>query len=197
MDIKMLMEKLKNGDTLTREMRYEILESYKLIDVAWDSILNGLIIIDTDLRVKKFNHKISELFQMREDEIFKLDMSHVLKDIDVVDNIFINKRKFAYSDITLIIGSRKIDCFMDITPVAFNEKVIGAVLVIRESKQVRKEINKLVGFRANYTFDKIITKNKTMLELINTAKRISKTDCSVLIEGESGTGKETVCSIHP
>jgi len=89
MDIKMLMEKLKNGDTLTREMRYEILESYKLIDVAWDSILNGLIIIDTDLRVKKFNHKISELFQMREDEIFKLDMSHVLKDIDVVDNIFI------------------------------------------------------------------------------------------------------------
>ncbi|WP_414733383.1 sigma-54 interaction domain-containing protein [Acetobacterium carbinolicum] len=197
MDIKMLMEKLKNGDTLTREMRYEILESYKLIDVAWDSILNGLIIIDTDLKVKKFNHKILELFQMREDEIFKLDMSHVLKDIDVVDNIFINKRKFAYSDITLIIGLRKIDCFMDITPVAFNEKVIGAVLVIRESKQVRKEINKLVGFRANYTFDKIITKNKTMLELINTAKRISKTDCSVLIEGESGTGKELFAqSIH-
>ncbi|MEO1815100.1 MAG: sigma 54-interacting transcriptional regulator [Acetobacterium sp.] len=197
MEVKTLMEKLKNGDALTREMRYEIVDSYKLMDVALDSILNGLMIIDTELRVKKFNHKISELFQMSEADILKLDMSHVLKDIDVVDNILINKRKFSYSDITLFIGPRKIDCFLDITPVAFNEKVMGAVLVIRESKQVRKEINKLAGFRANYTFDKIITKNKTMLELINTARRISKTNCSVLIEGESGTGKELFAqSIH-
>ncbi|WP_296561844.1 sigma 54-interacting transcriptional regulator [uncultured Acetobacterium sp.] len=197
MEIVTLMEKLKNGDRLSQEMRTEIVDSYKLMDVALDSILNGLMIIDTELRVKKLNHKISELFQMTEEDILKLDMSDVLKDIDVVDNILINKRKFSYSDITLFIGSRKIDCFLDITPVAFNEKVMGAVLVIRESKQVRKEINKLAGFRANYTFDKIITKNKTMLELINTAKRISKTDCSVLIEGESGTGKELFAqSIH-
>jgi transcriptional regulator with PAS, ATPase and Fis domain len=74
---------------------------------------------------------------------------------------------------------------------------MGAVLVIRESKQVRKEINKLAGFRANYTFDKIITNNKTMMELITTAKRIAKTHCTVLIEGESGTGKELFAqSIH-
>lgn len=197
MEIKTLMAKLKNGDALTREMRHEIVDSYLLMDVALDSILNGLMIIDTELRVKKFNHKISELFQMSEEDILKLDMSDVLTDIDVVDNILINKRKFSYSDITLFVGPRKIDCFLDITPVASNEKVMGAVLVIRESKQVRKEINKLAGFRANYTFDKIITKNKTMLELINTAKRISKTNCSVLIEGESGTGKELFAqSIH-
>lgn len=197
MEIETLMEKLKNGDRLTQEMRTEIVDSYKLMDVALDSILNGLMIIDTELSVKKFNHKITELFQISVEEIFKLDMSDVLKDIDVVDNILINKRKFSYSDTTLFIGTRKIDCFLDITPVAFNDKVMGAVLVIRESKQVRKEINKLAGFRANYTFDKIITKNKAMLELINTARRISKTDCSVLIEGESGTGKELFAqSIH-
>ena len=170
MEVKTLLEKLKNGDALTPKMRDEIVDSYKLMDVAMDSILNGLMIIDTELRVKKFNHKIAELFQMSEADILRLDMSHVLKDIDVVDNILINKRKFSYSDITLFIGTRKIDCFLDITPVVFNDKVMGAVLVIRESKQVRKEINKLAGFRANYTFDKIITRNKTMLELINTAR---------------------------
>lgn len=197
MEVKTLLEKLKNGDALTPKMRDEIVDSYKLMDVAMESILNGLMIIDTELRVKKFNHKIAELFQMSEADILRLDMSHVLKDIDVVDNILINKRKFSYSDITLFIGTRKIDCFLDITPVVFNDKVMGAVLVIRESKQVRKEINKLAGFRTNYTFDKIITRNKTMLELINTARRISKTNCSVLIEGESGTGKELFAqSIH-
>lgn len=197
MEVMTLMEKLKNGDVMTQDMRSEIVDSYKLMDVALDSILNGLMIIDTELRIKKFNHKICELFQMDEAAILKLDMNVVLKEIDVVGNILINKRKFSYSDITLTIGSKQIDCFLDITPVVFNEKVMGAVLVIRESKQVRKEINKLAGFRANYTFDKIITKNKTMLELINTARRIAKTNCSVLIEGESGTGKELFAqSIH-
>lgn len=197
MEPRTLMEKFKNGDDLTQEMRYEIIDSYKLMDVALDSILNGLMIIGTDLKIKKINNKISELFQMGDDDIFQLDMNVVLKDIDIVNNIFINKRKFSYSDITLFIGHKKIDCFLDITPVAFNDKVMGAVLVIRESKQVRKEINKLAGFRANYTFEKIITNNKTMMELIITAKRISKTHCSVLIEGESGTGKELFAqSIH-
>lgn len=179
------------------EKQLAILESYKLMDVALDSILNGLMIIDTDLKIQKINNKVSEVFQMKDEDILKIDMGEVLKDVDIINNIFINKRKFSYSDITLFIGSKKVDCFLDITPVVFNDKVMGAVLVIRESKQVRKEINKLAGFRANYTFDKIITKNKTMIELINTAKRISRTTCTVLIEGESGTGKELFAqSIH-
>lgn len=107
MEIVTLMEKLNNGDRLSQEMRTEIVDSYKLMDVALDSILNGLMIIDTELRVKKFNHKISELFQISDEEIFKLDMSDVLKDIDVVDNILINKRKFSYSDTTLFYWNEK------------------------------------------------------------------------------------------
>lgn len=179
------------------EKQLAILESYRLMDVALDSILNGLMIIDTDLKIQKINNKIAELFQMDKEAIYKIDMDKVLKDVDIVNNIFINKHKFRYSDITLSLGHLKIECFLDITPIIFNDKVMGAVLIIREAKQVRKEINKLAGFRANYTFDKIITKNKTMIELINTAKRISKTNCSVLIEGESGTGKELFAqSIH-
>ena len=55
MEVKTLLEKLKNGDALTPKMRDEIVDSYKLMDVAMDSILNGLMIIDTELRVKKFN----------------------------------------------------------------------------------------------------------------------------------------------
>jgi len=179
------------------EKQLAILESYRLMDVALDSILNGLMIINTDLKIEKINNKIAELFQMEEEEILKLDMDLVMKDVDIVNNIFINKHKFRFSDITLSVGNKKIECFLDITPIIFNDKVMGAVLIIRETKQVRKEINKLAGFRANYTFDKIITKNSKMIELINTAKKISKTNCSVLIEGESGTGKELFAqSIH-
>ncbi|NTW72161.1 MAG: sigma 54-interacting transcriptional regulator [Eubacteriaceae bacterium] len=179
------------------EKQLAILESYRLMDIALDSILDGLMIIDTDMKIKRINNKIPELFKMDEEDVYKVDMNKVLKDVDIVNNIFINKHKFRYSDITLSLEHKKIECFLNITPIVFNEEVMGAVLVIREAKQVRKEINKLAGFKANYTFDNIITKNDRMIELINTAKRISNTNCSVLIEGESGTGKELFAqSIH-
>ena len=179
------------------ETQLAIVESYRLMDVALDSILNGLMIIDTDLKIQRVNHQVCKLFRMEEEAILKLEMDQILKDVDIVNNIFINKKKFRLSDITLVIGQKKIECFLDITPIISGEKVMGAVLVIRETKQVRKEINIQAGFRANYTFDKIITKNRNMIELINTAKRISRTNCSVLIEGESGTGKELFAqSIH-
>ncbi len=179
------------------ENQLAIVESYRLMDVALDSILNGLMIIDTDLKIQRVNHQVCKLFRMDEEDILRLEMGQILKDVDIVNNIFINKKKFRLSDITLVIGPKKIECFLDITPIISDGKIMGAVLVIRETKQVRKEMNIQAGFRANYTFDKIITKNKNMIELINTAKRISRTNCSVLIEGESGTGKELFAqSIH-
>jgi transcriptional regulator with PAS, ATPase and Fis domain len=70
-------------------------------------------------------------------------------------------------------------------------------MLMKEAKQVRKEVMRLAGFNANYTFDSIVTTDARMNELIGTAKKISKTNCSVLIEGESGTGKELYAqSIH-
>ncbi|SKC76522.1 sigma-54 interaction domain-containing protein [Maledivibacter halophilus] len=48
-----------------------------------------------------------------------------------------------------------------------------------------------------YSFDDLIGKDKEFIKSINLAKRIAKTDSSVLIYGETGTGKELFAqSIH-
>ncbi|MFN1922082.1 sigma 54-interacting transcriptional regulator [Clostridioides difficile] len=53
------------------------------------------------------------------------------------------------------------------------------------------------GQIARYTFKDIKTKNKNMVKCVELAKKISKSDLSVLIIGESGTGKELLSqSIH-
>lgn len=47
------------------------------------------------------------------------------------------------------------------------------------------------------SFDGIISKSKSIKKIIETVKKVAKTDVSVLITGESGTGKELVArSIH-
>ena len=53
------------------------------------------------------------------------------------------------------------------------------------------------GPRPGHSFDQIIGQDPGLLEVLNLASRISKTDASVLIEGESGTGKELIAeAIH-
>lgn len=172
------------------EKQFTILESYKLLDTTFDSILDGLMIMNSELKIYKFNNHIPEIFKMEEDEIYNINIKEVFKDFDIVSSIFNNKQKIKYSDITLFINDKKVECSLNISPIVMSDEVIGAVLVIREAKQMRKEISKLAGFRANYTFNNIITKNDKMKDLINTTKKIAKTNCSILVEAESGTGKE-------
>lgn len=179
------------------EKQFAILESYKLIDTAFDSMLDGIMIMNRDMKIYKFNQQIPELLKLDEKEIYNLSINETFRDFNIVNNIFNNKQKMKYSDVTLLINDKKIDCSLTISPIIMSDEVIGAVFLIREAKQVRKEISKLAGFKANYTFDSIITVNAKMQELIKTAKKISKTNCSVLIEGESGVGKELYAqSIH-
>ncbi|MGB4439088.1 MAG: sigma 54-interacting transcriptional regulator [Sedimentibacter sp.] len=179
------------------EKQLIIAESYNLMDTTFDAILSGIMIIDNNLKVMRINNMIRDLFHMEEKDILNIEISKLFRGIDIENNIFVNKNKMNFSDITIFIDNKKIECSLNISPIIVGDEVTGAVLVMREAKQVRKEVSKLAGFKANYTFDSIITTDNRMNELINTAKKISKTNCSVLIEGESGTGKELYAqSIH-
>jgi transcriptional regulator with PAS, ATPase and Fis domain len=174
-----------------------ISESYELIDTTFDSIVDGIMVIDSNLKVIKFNNKILDIFNMKDSEIYKIDIGKVFREMSIEKNIFVNKKKLHFSDITLFVDKNKIECFLNISPLILGNEVTGAVMFIREAKHVRNEVSKLAGFNAKYTFNNIVTNNARMKELIATAKKISRTNCSVLIEGESGTGKELYAqSIH-
>ena len=179
------------------EKQLVISESYNLMDTTFDSILDGIIVIDNKLNIVRINNKVPELFRMDEQDVFNIDIGKVLSGVDIENNIFKKKNKMGFSDLTISVDNKKIECSLNISPIIEGNSVNGAVIVMREAKQVIREVSKLAGFKANYTFDSIITVNDRMCELINMAKKISKTDCSVLIEGESGVGKELYAqSIH-
>ena len=56
--------------------------------------------------------------------------------------------------------------------------------------EIRKKISGSSSHVAKYTFEDIIGKSSVILKTIENAKRMSKSDSSILIEGETGTGKE-------
>ncbi|MHC1720303.1 MAG: sigma-54 interaction domain-containing protein [Clostridiaceae bacterium] len=98
------------------------------------------------------------------------------------------------------------------SPIKLNGKIIGAVSIDQDVTEyinltkhlmqvenqvnsLKEEINKIQ--EDNFSKLHVITKNKRMLELLDLAERMAKTDANVLIRGESGTGKELIAhTIH-
>jgi transcriptional regulator with PAS, ATPase and Fis domain len=155
------------------------------------------MVIDNKLKIVKINDRIPELFHMKESDVFNIDIGRIFGGVEIEKNIFVQKNKLSFSDLTISVDNKKIECSLNISPLIEGNVVTGAVILMKEAKQVIKEVSKLAGFKANYTFDSIITVNDKMQEIINMAKKVSKTNCSVLIEGESGVGKELYAqSIH-
>lgn len=73
----------------------------------------------------------------------------------------------------------------------------GMVLRFNETKRINRLVNRISGFKPNYTFDSIIGSSNTTKKMIYECKRAASSSSNILILGESGTGKELVAqAIH-
>ena len=79
-----------------------------------------------------------------------------------------------------------------------NDKIIPLLYKAVEKVHLQKKVQQLekrIGDK--YSFTTIIGKSKGIEEVINLAKKVAKTDSTVLLTGETGTGKEVFAqAIH-
>lgn len=76
-------------------------------------------------------------------------------------------------------------------------KVSGVLDIFHSHIQDFQRSKKFIALSANYTFNDIVCKSETMQDVINLAKRMSRSANTILVTGESGVGKELfVQSIH-
>ena len=79
-----------------------------------------------------------------------------------------------------------------------NDKIIPLLYKALEKVQLQKKVQQLEKrISDKYSFDTIIGKSKGLEQVIDLAKKVSKTDSTVLLTGETGTGKEVFAqAIH-
>jgi len=160
-----------------------------------DSLLNalddGIIGVDAAGEIHAINRKAEEIVGcLREDALGK-NYKSLIPQIPFGEVILSAEARKA-----LLFKINERDISTTIVPVMVADKATGALAIINEFTEQEKTQHKLrlqligKGHRAKYTFSDICSKSEGMTRLKEMARRIAKSDSSVLISGESGTGKE-------
>lgn len=99
------------------------------------------------------------------------------------------------------LGSRQV--LINCVPLKNDQAGGGAIVAFQEVARIQEEEGRLrkrlheKGFVARYTFDSIISADRSTRETIRVAKRFCDSDSNLLIAGETGVGKEAFAqSIH-
>ncbi|WP_422445104.1 sigma 54-interacting transcriptional regulator [Thermoanaerobacterium sp. DL9XJH110] len=158
----------------------------------------GIILLDEKNRVTYINPVGQKILMSGYEEIIEVDIKKFIAGSKLIDAIEQKKQLTAEYD-----QINSIKAIVNYIPLFMNGVQVGSIISIHDitrieelERKIRKE-QYAKGLTAKYTFNDILTNNEKMKKLINTAKRIAKTESTILITGESGTGKELIAqSIH-
>ncbi|MCC0651676.1 MULTISPECIES: sigma 54-interacting transcriptional regulator [unclassified Clostridioides] len=164
-------------------------------DVILNLSKDGIIFTSIDGVVNTFNKEVLKILGIDRNirgknikDIISKDLDILLEDKEIADEVvFTNKKYINVNKKNIFSMGNKAGIYYNLQEITYIKKLEQNLTnKLREQGQIAK-----------YTFKDIKTKNKRMTKCIELAKKISKSDLSVLIIGESGTGKELLSqSIH-
>jgi len=170
------------------------------VDSIIESLADGVITVDKDLRITSFNKGMEKLTGLNASDV----IGHTCKKILNADNCagdcpfaFTLKNGYGLANVTeRITGSdgNVIPVFISTAFLKDGEHDIGLIATVRDASEIEK-LKKEINDR--YNFSNIIGKSVPVQQIFELIETLGETDCAVLIEGESGTGKELVArAIH-
>ncbi|MGC4378054.1 sigma-54-dependent Fis family transcriptional regulator [Fictibacillus sp. Mic-4] len=186
----------------------EELDALRKLNLIYEKIIEeidaGVHVIDAYGKTIIYNKKMTEIEDMeREDVLGK----------NVLDVFMFQENQYSTLVKALQTGESKrnekqsyfnnkgqeITTVNNTFPIITNGQVIGAMEIAKDITKLARLIHDKALHKdgTRFTFDNIIGKSETFSEVIERARRATRTFSSVLIIGETGTGKELFAqSIH-
>lgn len=188
-------EKIVSLDGGIRDKYKELFLKMDELDTIVNISRDGVIFTNEKGIIKVFNESFIKILDLKGnlqgisvEEVFKKGLERILKEEEILDEVFQFKDKYINVKKTSIYNlGVKTGNYYNIQEITYIKKL---------EQNLTKQI-KAKGQIARYYFNHIKTNSPSMIKCINLAKKISKSDLTVLITGESGTGKELLAqSIH-
>ncbi|MYL47284.1 PAS domain-containing protein [Virgibacillus halodenitrificans] len=163
----------------------------KQLEIVLDAAHEGIIWVDYNGIVTVFNKEATSILGISNEDAIGKYYSDVVRDLDI-EEVMLKKIEIPRQ----IIHVHGLQILITKTPIVLDNVFSGAVITFQDVSHVQRmeqEIRKKKtesGLTIKYTFDSIIGISEEIEKLKKTAKKLAKSDYTILISGESGTGKE-------
>lgn len=161
------------------------------LDILLQILDDGIIGVNSQGIVSNYNEGAENIIGYKRQEVIGENGLHKLYDIPfkyVLQNLEPIREK--------LIKINGYDVVVSVNPVIHSNRLYGAVAIVKKFNDIEKKQHKLreqligKGHRAKYGFEDILGESEVIKKCKDIAKRMAKSDSSILITGESGTGKE-------
>ena len=167
-----------------------------------ETMASGLVLLNSEYEIIQVNSKFLTMLNLRNRSVIGKSLFEFIRfDESDADNTSLLDNE---------VYNKEIDVYpvdSSAPPMKFNMSLNflydshglqeGMVLRFNETKRINRLVNRISGFKPNYTFDSIIGSSNTTKKMIYECKRAASSSSNILILGESGTGKELVAqAIH-
>ncbi len=176
-------------------------EVLKYKNIILDSIADGVFTVDLDKHITSINKAAEKILGIKEEQAigkFCSDIFHasICEHSCALQETLETNENIA-NKIIYIVNSEGEKIPISISTAILRDEegnIIGGVETFRDISVI-EELRKTIELK--YTFNDIVSKNKSMQKIFSILPDIAVSDSSVLIEGPSGTGKELIArAIH-
>ncbi len=188
-------EEIISLDTGIKDKYKELFLKIEELDTILNLSKDGILFTSKDGEINTYNSKVKDILDINEDiygkyieDIFVDSLKVLLSEKEILDKVVVFSKKYINVNKKNIYNrDEKMGTYYSLQEITYIKKLEQNL-----TKKLREK-----GQIAKYTFKDIKTNSPKMFECIDLAKKVSKSDLSILIRGESGTGKELIAqSIH-
>ena len=191
--IKKVVEEIKKIPKVLKVFPIEIMpyeQKEQQLRAVLDTVNEGILAIDSHGIITICNQTCAQMFGMAPDKVIGQDVGKLLAaDIPMLKTL---KTGGSYNnqEIILKVEGRRLHYLTSGRPIKDRMgNIVGVVAVLKPMSEVRELVYALTKPSLN-SFSDIIYTSEKMRFVVEMAKKVAKTDATVLIRGESGTGKE-------
>ncbi|NMM63320.1 sigma 54-interacting transcriptional regulator [Clostridium sp. P21] len=161
------------------------------LDIVLQILDDGIIGIDNKGIICTYTEMAESIIGYKKDYVMNKHGLEIMPDIpfkQALKNMEAVKEK--------LIKINGYDIVASVHPIIHSGKLYGAVAIVRKFSDIEKNQHKFrqqligKGHVAKYNFEDIIGESESIKKCKNIAKRMAKSDSSIMITGETGTGKE-------
>lgn len=181
-----------------QETQEKLFAAHKHLTTVLSTISEGIISIDKNSMITHVNSALAKIICMPPSDIVGKDIHHLLGDCHRIDKVLETGESCLEEEIVVNLPKQQIHCTSKAAPIKDEfMQVVGAVITLREIKQVHQIVNKMAATQARFQFKDIIGESDKIQEVIKRTKIAAQSLSTVLLLGESGTGKEVFAqAIH-